>query len=965
VKRTELALVGAPPSDTLRLELHGAVGEDGLILEFLHDERQTGTLARVLDGRIGLGELSVPVAVKLQRDSALSQEDRGSVAAKFDKEHNVHRRLQDSSQPGNGQERIVRQLEVWSGPAGQEADSLEPSILCGRARHALTPRCPECDDPEAVLEELQLTDDRGLRCSRCHRQFWPTPKTRDAIVEATLRRDPACQGCPQEHSPDIEGCRSSAFFLSFFRNRVLLLERLDIDLDDYLRWKRDAGLSGARQATRQRFDAHRSLVEEQRAQLQGASLAKIADLMSAADLFSEILAGVEHLHGHGIAHLDLKPANVCLRFRGADVDVKVIDLGLSDDPDTLAYLRQAEGPLSLWTDYSAPEFRRPRGRALQVDGRFQDDVCELDWPCPETPSLDGPCVGDELFFDDRELAQHRYRILNVRPGRDGLMVVQARAEPHHRLWLGEAQALPPFGPDACTRSGLAVALGKHCGFPADIYSLGMLLLALLVGQPDVGDFREALPGVQIELEEQLRGQPLLPSRALVHQLLGEPSKHLHVFHSYAHRLAKFGVAQPLAEELLGLVLRAVLRGDTGVFYLADRGADARPALRRFRTDLDAVRNALHNALSAAQAAGIQEARLAALDQFRGRLQGRSSAIKPTPRQDAEQRLLYPALDLGMAGEDYRKNELAYLPASSAPASILDRWEREIRLAGKRSAAGRSWDFLIHYCRRVELIPELSAQFLERFHALAETVKEPNRCTEDSQKEEQDRVRFWVDEFQALAERLQYGHQFVEEFQAFLSTLKDRFLTPWDRALKVKKLVFFRRSAVHLPLSRSERSAIPDREMATAIDRLESFVAKSEAVSEQRARHFETALARWRDWHADRSWLDALQHLETDAIRQRQQVETECVEWNKGWKAAQRDLRACLSGIQGVLGSYAPLLSPQGGPEEIAARITRAQRQAINLESARAAANWLRENWPAPSERLEALYAMWELGMVAS
>src|SRR5262249_37053840 len=162
VKRTEIAVRGAPSTGHLRLELNGSPGEDGLVLEFLHDQRQTGTLARVLGGRVGLGEVAVPVAVKLQRDIALSQEDRGSVAAKFDKERNVHRRLQAGDQPGIGPERIVRQLEVWRGPAAHEADSLEPCILCARARHGLGPRCPECNDPEAVLEELQLTDDYGL-----------------------------------------------------------------------------------------------------------------------------------------------------------------------------------------------------------------------------------------------------------------------------------------------------------------------------------------------------------------------------------------------------------------------------------------------------------------------------------------------------------------------------------------------------------------------------------------------------------------------------------------------------------------------------------------------------------------------------------------------------------------------------------------------------------------------------------
>src|SRR5205814_6063056 len=61
----------------------------------------------------------------------------------------------------------------------------------------------------------------------------------EAILEATLRHDPACRGCALERSPDPDACRGSAVLLNFFRNRVLLLERLDLDLDDYLRWRRE------------------------------------------------------------------------------------------------------------------------------------------------------------------------------------------------------------------------------------------------------------------------------------------------------------------------------------------------------------------------------------------------------------------------------------------------------------------------------------------------------------------------------------------------------------------------------------------------------------------------------------------------------------------------------------------------------------------------------------------------------
>jgi hypothetical protein len=963
VKRTEIAVLGAPSTDSLRLELTGSPSEDGLVLEFLHDERETGTLARVLGGQVGLGEISVPVAVKLQRDVALSQEDRGSVAAKFDKERNVHRRLQDCSQADDGQGRIVRQLEVWSGPVGGEADSLEPCILCARARHGLTPRCPECDDPEAVLEELQLTDDRGLRCSRCQRQFWSTPKTRDAILEATLRRDPACRGCPLEHSPHPDGCRSSAVFLSFFRNRVLLLERLDLDLDDYLRWRRETGASGPRRAAWQAFEAHRRLLAERRDRLQGPSVAKIADLLRAADLFSDILAGVEHLHRHGVAHLDLKPANVCVRFRGADLDVKIIDLGLSDDPNTLAYLRQAEGPLSLWTDYSAPEFRKPRGRPLRVDGRFREDACELDWPWPETPALDVPCAGDVLFFEDRDLAWQRFRVVSVRPGQDRRIVVQARAEPQHRLWLGEAEVLPAFGTDARARHGLGVVLEKHCGFPADVYSLGMLLLAVLTGHPDVGDFREALPGLQIELEEHLRGGPSLPGRALVQQLLAQPSKHLHVFHSYAHRLAAFGVAQPLAEELLGLVLRATLRGDPRVFYLADRGGDAPAAMRRFRADLDAVRTALRNALTAAQAVAVREARLAVLDQLRARLQGRPAESEPAPRYHPEGRLLYPTLDLGAAGDGYRKGELAYLPSSCPPASFLDRWERELSgPTGDGEATVRGWDFLVRYCRRIDLDPALSAQFLERYRGLIEQVVKTNSSGEPTQTEERDRVLLWVDEFQTLAGRLEYGPSFVARLAEFLPTLKDRLLTPWDRALKTKRLFFFRRRVAHLPLSHTERAAIRDGAMEALLQGLVAAVQQGVAVRQQRAKDFDTALAKWRSWCATRSWLDAFLQLEAAALAQRQEVEDRCAAWAQGWEVALHQLSDCLTQIQAVLRRYDRLLSRGGASEEVALRLTRAQREGIDLGAVEAAVAWVQQNWPAPSERVEALFALWELGV---
>jgi hypothetical protein len=963
MKRTEIAVRGAPSTEALRLELSGRPGEDGLVLEFLHDDRQTGTLARVLGGWVGLGEVSVPVAVKLQRDIALSQEDRGSVAAKFDKERNVHRRLQECAE-GAGQERIVRQLEVWKGPADHEADSLEPCILCARARHGLTPLCPECNDPTAVLEELQLTDDRGLRCCRCHRQFWSTPKTRDAILEATLRHDAACRGCALENSPNPDGCRGSAVFLNFFRNRVLLLERLDLDLDDYLRWAHYEGSPLTRQDAHRAFEEHRRQLRLRRDQLPGAAVAKVFDLRLVADLFSDVLAGVEHLHRNGVAHLDLKLANVCVRFRGAELDVKLIDLGLSDDPHTLAYLRQAEGPLSLWTDFSAPEFRRPRGHPLAVDGRFRADACELDWPWTEGQTPEPPCPGDVLFFEDRGLGQQPWRVVSVRPGRAGWLLVGAEAEPQHRAWLGEARDVGPFGPEARHRAGLGVVLEKHCGFPADVYSLGMLLLSVLVGRPDIGDFRDALPSVQIELEDQSHQWARLPGRALVQRLLSKPSKHLQVLHSYAHRLSAYGVAQPLAEELLGVVLRATLRGDPRVFYLSDRGADARPALRRLRADLDAVRGAAANTLAAAQAAAVREARLAVLDQLRSRLQKPADQPHPPTRPDPARRLLFPALDLGAAGDGACARELAYLsPLAGELGSVLDRWEQELtRSEEDGPVGGRTWDFLLRYCRVTMPNAAAAGRFLGVYDELTGKVHQSGLPADLAQAEDRERVRRWLDDHERVAERLRCGREFVESFRQFVAALCEKLLRPWDRALRGRNFLFFRRHVVRLPLNRAERLAIRNTEMKATLEQLSATVQQGVTARAQRAADFSGALARWRSWFAGRSWLDTLGRLEADALRQRQELEAADDVWDRTWAEFVDRLGRWLKEIDALLDNYEPLLSAEDAAEEVSVRLTRPQREALDPGGAEEAVAWLGRNWPAPSERGEAVFALWELGL---
>lgn len=49
----------------------------------------------------------------------------------------------------------------------------------------------------------------------------------------------------------------------------------------------------------------------------------------AADIMSQMLSSIKHLHGHGIVHRDLKPENFLMNDTTEQSEVKLIDFGLS------------------------------------------------------------------------------------------------------------------------------------------------------------------------------------------------------------------------------------------------------------------------------------------------------------------------------------------------------------------------------------------------------------------------------------------------------------------------------------------------------------------------------------------------------------------------------------------------------------------------------------------------------------
>src|SRR5262249_33055205 len=112
----------------------------------------------------------------------------------------------------------------------------------------------------------------------------------------------------------------------------------------------------------------------------------------------------------------------------------------------------------------------------------------------------------------------------------------------------------------------------------------------------------------------------------------------------------------------------------------------------------------------------------------------------------------------------------------------------------------------------------------------------------------------------------------------------------------------------------------------------------------------------------RSWLDTLDRLEADALGQRQELEAASDAWDQAWSRAAHRLHTWLTRLDAILDNYAALLSAEPVPEEVSVRLTRAQREALDLGGAEEAVAWLHRSWPPPSEAVEALFALWDWGL---
>jgi hypothetical protein len=595
MERQSLAVEGAPVTGAVRLELDRLPGPGPLRLVPVQEDAANG-LAVVYRGAARLGRLALPAAIKLQRAVSLGGEDRPVASAKLDGERALHHRLR----PGEADETSARvplpQIFPLGDAGGSGPDVLPPSIVCASGRYALAPRCPR-DGHELHAEELVGAEEsRSLACPACGSRYPLDGPTREEVLRASVRRDSACAGCPHRANPSPDACVRQSVFLNPLPSRVLVLQAWDADLGDYLHHRQGAEAPPGRASAWARLEEHRRAA---RGGPEVSAPEPAQTLREVAALFAKVLDAVEQLHARQVAHLDLHPGSLALSVQGADVDVQVADLCHAHHADAPLSWRQLQLLHPVRGPFAAPECQSPAGTLSARSARWRGDVCELtvEWEgVPAANRLESPfCVGDWFAVQQEGLE------------RDCFVVEAVREEPGR--WHVTGRRVPASGApgdgegDWTEAADVAVFRHKHCGGAADVFSLGMILLALLCpGEEAVASYRRALaatPWPTLLPEAGPDPETYTPG-ALVRTLLdgkapagGEAAGALlDDFRACEAHLAVYGTFRKAAQDLLGIVLGATVRGGPGWVYLDHRGDDARRALGRMRVDLERARAGL-------------------------------------------------------------------------------------------------------------------------------------------------------------------------------------------------------------------------------------------------------------------------------------------------------------------------------------------------------------------------------------
>jgi serine/threonine protein kinase len=666
----------------------------------------------------------------------------------------------------------------------------------------------------------------------------------DDVARATVGRDPsACASCELRGGRDPDSCLVNVRYINLFENRILFYRPLDLSLHDALRWwkgERRVLAPRPRRAIRSiEARLRRSQSRVRHDARDAAILCSLLDLRLRVDLFRQVLRGVESLHARGIPHLDINPENICLKVRKGRVVAQLIDLGMAANPDLTA---KEQHEKRLWprrADFAAEECQRsgitstrhlfvrvaPGRLASPIPASRGDQLAEGDPASARTPML----------FEVVSVVRREVRIpgFGVFPYQfDVAGSMEAEAEP----------------------TPLELTLIPQRGLAADIFSLGMVLASLLLRETSGDELRREL----VKIEESLLShwecegadpQPI-PGRVLVRRVLSCPDEHTRWFRERVAALRGYAEATPLAEELLGIALRALLRTTHHFPYLTDRGGDARLALRRLAADVHAVGQALEEDILAVRYREVLNRRRGALRLVAAHHRTEIIPAMPEPISDACDRsgndgspvreaVRMIAADPGRA--DVEILGLVDLPVSEEQtAELINDLDPVLDPRGpERFARTRSlWRFL-EWSHRPNFDGERLRQLLEAWERVR---SESDRTPIDA----------WREHEQILANRLAGALEAIQLVQGALA-IYDRRIGHETNKVWRRALAWYRITIPAGEVHQLERGW-------DAIDRLEEARDDSDRHAQRFRGRFELDLERWRQLGGEwsRAWLGELE-----------------------------------------------------------------------------------------------------------
>lgn len=564
VKLTHIGVVGDRCRGTqMRLEFRIFRGTtpDETLYDYLACQ-EIGTFGAVFSGQLRQGNWTQPVVIKLQQDRPPSGASRDEISTRFDREHQLYSKLCSSHLASTKVLPVPHYFDVFSQGSTILCPQLPSSILCRHAYHALQPRCPECGGE--LADNSWASPHLGyVTCKLCNRHYVPNDETKTRIVTATVRRDSACHGCTQS---DAE-CRRSAMVLNMFPACFLILEDVSPCLSNVLA-KDNTRSQQAQIEPQGKHDRHR--------------LDFPTRLRTVLSLFRHLVEKVHMLHQRGIAHLALSPRHVGLKAINGCVHPCLMDLGAAHDRDLPPCYLPSSKAASREREYLAPEVLNTL--SAEVDGELVSASPSECWeiairrPASKRDELVDPFVlaGDtlEVSFCEKNEGLHYLRVTAVSADSSSL-----------RLRLSPSMASLPAEPCRCT-----VRIVKRRGPAADLFSLGMILMRLLLPDLDIYAFREQLGSWMRKL--RACSFSFTPSpRTLARALTASQSQPDELLAGLVTQLStRYSKLSFIALDLFGMALRLVLRCDHPIIdaYVKDRADDSLSGLERLRKELEVM-----------------------------------------------------------------------------------------------------------------------------------------------------------------------------------------------------------------------------------------------------------------------------------------------------------------------------------------------------------------------------------------